>query len=94
MHVRDAAPAEVLDHFLAGLAADVRCQVLMADPQDFELAALMAERVAGTGGDAPHGVGTYSNGSNQHVPMELRAMYGSSPQHPRRSGAGGSSGSG
>ena len=38
LHVRDAAPAEVLDRFLAGLAADVRHQVLVADPQDFERA--------------------------------------------------------
>ena len=35
LHVRDAAPTEVLDRFLAGLAADVHRQVLVADPQDF-----------------------------------------------------------
>ena len=94
LHVRDAAPTEVLDCFLAGLAADVRCQVLEADPQDFERAALMAKHVAGAGGEAPRSVGAHSNGSNQHVPMELGAMYGPSPQRPRRSGADGSSGSG
>ena len=94
LHVHNAAPAKVLDSFLAGLAADVCCQVLVADPQDFERAALMAEHVAGAGGEAPRGVGSHSNGSNQHVPMELGAMYGPSPQCPRRSNAGGGSGSG
>ena len=94
LHVHDEAPKEVLDRFLAGLAADVHHQVLVADPQDFECAALMAKRVAGAGGEAPHGVGAHGNGSNQHVPMELGAMYGPSPQYPRHSGAGGSSGSG
>ena len=79
LHVCNAAPAEVLDRFLAGLAADVHRQVLVADPQDFECAALMAERVAGAGGEAPRGVGAHSSGSSQHVPMDLGAMYGSSP---------------
>ena len=54
----------------------------------------MAERVAGAGGEAPRGVGAHSNGSNQHVPMELGAMYGPSTQRLRRSSASGSSGSG
>ena len=51
----------------------------MADPQDFERAALMAERVVGAGGEAPCGVGAHSNGGSQHVPMDLGAMYGPSP---------------
>ena len=58
------APAEVLDRFLACLAADVHCQVLVADPQDFKHAALMAEHVAGAGGEAPRSVGAHSNSSN------------------------------
>ena len=94
LHIRYAAPVEVLDRFLAGLAADMRHQVLVADPQDFKRAALMAERMAGAGGEAPRGVRAHSNSSNQHVPMELGAMYSPSPQRPRCSGAGGSSGSG
>ena len=94
LHVRDAAPAELLDRFVVGLAADVRCQVLVANPQDFEHAALMAKRVAGAGGEAPRGVGAHGNGRNQHVPMELGAMYDPSSQRPRHSGAGGSSSSG
>ena len=32
LHVHDAAPAEVLDHFVRGLSAPVRAQVLVADP--------------------------------------------------------------
>ena len=64
LHVRDAAPVEVLDRFLVGLAADVRCQVLVADPQDYKRVALMAEHVAGAGGEAPCVVGAHSNGSN------------------------------
>ena len=78
LHVRNAAPTEVLDHFMVGLAADMH-QVVVADPQDFECAALMAERVAGAGGEAPCGVGAHSSGGNQHVPMDLGAMYGPSP---------------
>ena len=79
LHIRDAATAEVLDRFLASLAADVRHYVLVADSQDFERAALMAECVAGAGGEAPRSMGAHSNGSNQHVPMDLGAMYGPSP---------------
>ena len=51
----------------------------MADPQEFERAALMAERVAGTGGEEPCSVGAHSSGSSQHVPMDLGVMYGPSP---------------
>ena len=32
LYVNDAAPAEVLDHFVQGLSAPVRAQVLVADP--------------------------------------------------------------
>ena len=64
LHVRDAAPVEVLDHFLAGLAADVHHQVLVEDPQDFERAALMAERVDSAGGEAPRGAGAHGSSSS------------------------------
>ena len=94
LHVRDAAPAEALDCFLVGLAADVCRQVLVADPQDLEHAALMAEHVAGARGVAPCDVGAHGSGSSQHMPMDLGAMYGSSPQCSRRSYAGGSGSSG
>ena len=66
----------------------------MADPQDFERAALLAERVGGAGVEAPRGVGAHGSGGNQHMPMDLGAMYGPSPQRPRCGGAGGSGGSG
>ena len=42
LHVHDAAIAEVLDRFLAGLVADMCFKVLVAGPQDFEREALMA----------------------------------------------------
>ena len=70
----------MLDHFLAGLVVDVCHQVLESDLQDFEHAALLAERVAGTGGEAPHGLGAYgSSSSSQKEPTDLGVMYGPSP---------------
>ena len=32
LHVHNAAPAEVLDHFVRGFSAPMRAQVLVADP--------------------------------------------------------------
>ena len=79
LHIHNAAPAEVLDRFLVGLAANVHCQVLVTDLQDFELVALLAERVAGAGGQAPRGVGAHGGSSSYHMLIDLKAMYGPSP---------------
>ena len=52
LHVHDTAPAEVLDHSFYGLNPFVFAQVLVADPNTFAHAALLAERVAGAHGKA------------------------------------------
>ena len=41
--MHDPAPAEVLDRFIRSLQASIRAQVLVADPQTFDRAALLAE---------------------------------------------------
>ena len=41
--MHDEAPAEVLDRFIRGLKASIRAHMLVADPQTFERAALLAE---------------------------------------------------
>lgn len=53
LSVTDAAPAEVLDQFLHGLALEVRCQVLVQQLVDFATAALVAECLGGAMGEAP-----------------------------------------
>ena len=47
MHVHDAALTEVQDQFIRGLKASIWALVLVADPQTFERAALLAECIAG-----------------------------------------------
>ena len=49
------APAEVLDQFLHGLAPEVRRQVLVQQPMDFETAELVAECLGGAMGEASRG---------------------------------------
>ena len=65
--MHDAAPAEVLDRFIRGLQALIQAQVLVADPQTFERAALLAERVAGAQGETTH---------SGPIPMDLGAVHG------------------
>ena len=55
LSVTDAAPAELLDQFLRGLAPEVRCQVLVQQPVEFATAALVAEDLGGKMGKAPCG---------------------------------------
>ena len=69
IHMHDTAPAEVLDCFLHGLHPSVRTQVLVANPNTFMHAVLIAKRVAGAHGKAAR------NGSQ---PMDLGAVQGSS----------------
>ena len=76
LSVVDAAPAEVLDRFIRGLAPSVRQQVLVAQPADFAAAALIAERIGGVLNEVPrgsHGPGPQGSGP---VPMELGQMQG------------------
>ena len=97
LSVTDAAPAEVLDRFLRGLAPDVRRQVLVQQPVDFAAAALCAERLGGAMGEAPRGVPSGHSGA---VPMELGQAqgHGHSAYTPRggfagrRGGRGGTGG--
>ena len=89
LHVQDAAPAEVLDHFIRGLAPLVRAQVLVQDPVDFYRAAIVAERVAGA-----HGKPAHHRDPPGSIPMDIRAMKGPSfhpSAHPRSGGNGGCS---
>ena len=52
LYVHDTALAEVLDFFLHGLHPSVHAQVLVADPNTFSHAVLLAERMAGAHGEA------------------------------------------
>ena len=79
--MHDAAPAEVLDRFIRGLQASIRAQVLVADPQTFERAALLAERVAGAHREAAHSGPT---------PMDLGAVHGNATGNSNNPGTGGS----
>ena len=79
--MHDAAPAEVLDRFIRGLQASIRAQVLVADPQTFERAALLAERVAGAHGEAARSGPT---------PMDLGAVHGNATGNSSNPGTGGS----
>ena len=79
--MHDAAPAEVLDRFIRGLQASIRAQVLVADPQTFERAALLAERVAGAHGEAAR---------SGLIPMDLGAVHGNATGNSNNPGTGGS----
>ena len=79
--MHDAAPAEVLDHFIRGLKASIRAQVLVADPQIFERAALLAGRVAGAHGEAARSSST---------PIDLGAVHGNANSNSNNLGTGGS----
>ena len=78
--MHDTAPAEVLDRFIRGLQASIRAQVLVADPQTFERAALLAEGVAGPHGEAAHSGPT---------PMDLGAVHGNANGNSNNPGTGG-----
>ena len=65
----DTAPAEVLDHFFHGLHPSVCMQVLVANPNIFMNAALLAEHMAVAHGKAA---------GNGPQPMDLGAVQGSS----------------
>ena len=73
LHAQDAVPAEVLYHFIHGLSPLVHAQVLVYDPEGFERAALMVERVAGA-----HGEPTNHPYPPCSIPIELRARQGPS----------------
>ena len=67
-HMYDTAPVEVLDCYLHGLHPSVCMQVLVANPNIFAHAALLAEHVAVAYGEATH---------NGPQPMDLGALQGS-----------------
>ena len=73
LHLQDAAPFEMLDYFLLGLAPEVRTQVLVQDPYNFDCAILVAERVLGAHIEAPRG-GPTDTGPE---PIDLGAIGGS-----------------
>ena len=79
--MHDAAPTEVLDRFIRGLQASIRVQVLVADPQTFERAALLAERVAGVHRKAAR---------SSPIPMDLGAVHGNATGNNNNPGTGGS----
>ena len=66
--MHDIAPTEVLDCFLYGLHPSVYAQVLVADPNIFTWATLLAECVARAHGDAAR---------NGPQPMDLGTVQGS-----------------
>ena len=68
LSVTDAAPAEMLDRFLHGLALEVRHQVLVQQPVDFATAALVTEHLGGVVGEAPREAAAGHQGP---TPMEL-----------------------
>ena len=71
--MHDAAPAEVLDRFIRGLQASIRAQVLVADPQTFERAALLAERVAGAHREAAH-IGPHPWTLERYMAMQMATL--------------------
>ena len=79
--MHDAAPAEVLNRFIRGLQASIRAQVLVADPQTFERAALLAERVAGAHRKAAR---------SGPIPMGLGGVHGNANGNSNNPGTGGS----
>ena len=79
--MHDAAPAEVLDHFIKGLQASIRARVLVADPQTFERAALLVERVAGAHREVARSGPT---------PMDLGTVHGNANGNSNNPGTGGS----
>ena len=68
LYVHDTAPAEVLDCFLCGLNPSVSAQVLVADPNTFVCAALLAKYMSRAHGKAAR---------NGPQPMDLGAVQGS-----------------
>ena len=62
LSVTTAAPAEVLDQFLCGLAPEVQHQVLVQQLVDFMTAALVMEHLGGMMGEAPLGAATVQQG--------------------------------
>ena len=79
--MHDAAPAKVLNCFIRGLQASIRAQVLVADPQTFERAAPLAERVAGAHGEVA---------CSGPTPMDLGAVHGNANGNRNNPGIGGS----
>ena len=79
--MHDAAPEEVLDRFIRGLQASIPAQVLVADPQTLDRAALLAERVAGAHREAAH---------SSQTPMDLGAVHGNANGNSNNPGTGGS----
>ena len=68
LHVHNTAPTEVVDHILHELNPSVHAQVLVANPNTFEHAALLAEYLAGFHCKAPR---------NGPQPMDPGAMQSS-----------------
>ena len=73
LSLTDAAPTEVLDWFLRGLAPEVCHQVLVQQLVDFDTVALVLEHLGGTMGEAPRGAATGHQGPS---PMELGQTQG------------------
>ena len=53
--MHDSAPANVLDRLIRGLQASIQAFFLVANPQKFEGAALLAEHISGAHREAAHG---------------------------------------